>query len=414
MILYRFPPLGGTGTLRNLGHLKHLVGFGWNPTVLTVQSGAKWDVRDETLMNKVPLDVEIFRTKFLDIRQLFQIFSYFPSCRLTRYLSQIYRLLPPDHHIGWLPFAYSKARKITETHKIDAIYTHSTPYSSHLIGWLLKKKTGIPWIADFGDEWTTNPLRIPVPKLTEKIDKWAERSSLNDADHIIIAWPGMIDLFPVDISNKATTLTCVFDENDFHKTVDSNQSNKFRIAYSGSFYGSQQPTSFLTAMEIILEEGKILIEDIELVFVGQVRRAGFVDFEETILDTVISRVGFVSHKESVRWILDADVLLLIVSTERGQANIPGKTFEYIASGKPILALVPPDGAVADLIRYTQTGVVVDPDNVEGIKGSILSLYEKWKKGELRINPRRERIMKYESKEIGKKLAETLENVSFGN
>lgn len=165
MILYYFPPLGGIGTLRSLGHVKHLPALGWKPYVLSVRESTRLGVIDETLVGKVPSDVELFRTNFLDIRRPFQIFSYLPFFKLSRYLSQAYRLLPPDHFIGWIPFSYNKAIKIIARDNIDALYTLSSPYSSHLIGLLLKKKLKIPWVADFGDEWTRNPFKKTLYRL---------------------------------------------------------------------------------------------------------------------------------------------------------------------------------------------------------------------------------------------------------
>jgi glycosyltransferase involved in cell wall biosynthesis len=236
-----------------------------------------------------------------------------------------------------------------------------------------------------------------------------ERQVLGAADHVVVAWPGMVELLSPTIRDKTTTVTCSFDSDDFKGAVDSRK-DKFRITYIGSFYAAQQPTNFLSAMRKLLEDGRIPVEEVELVFVGQTRKAGFVDFEGTILDKVMKRVGFVCHQESIEYVRGTDVLLLIVSTERGKEDIPGKTFEFLASGRLVLALVPPDGATADLIRKTNTGIVVAPEDIAAIHDAVLDLYLQWKQGGLKIWPNWTEVFKYEARNLSQSLSGVLDRV----
>jgi hypothetical protein len=57
-------------------------------------------------------------------------------------------------------------------------------------------------------------------------------------------------------------------------------------------------------------------------------------------------------------------------------------FEYLAAERPILAVVPPDGAAAELIRATGAGIVVAPDDIAGIKSALESLHARWRAGDL--------------------------------
>jgi hypothetical protein len=62
--------------------------------------------------------------------------------------------------------------------------------------------------------------------------------------------------------------------------------------------------------------------------------------------------------------------------------LSGKVFEYIAAGRPILAVVPPEGAAADLIRETGCGVVAAPDDVAGIRSALEELHARFSNGGL--------------------------------
>jgi len=102
-------------------------------------------------------------------------------------------------------------------------------------------------------------------------------------------------------------------------------------------------------------------------------------------------VGFVAHRESLRLMVNADVLLLVMSGREVVGNgietmvIPGKTFQYLGARRPILALAP-QGAAADLIRETGSGVVVPPEDLGAIEGAILELFDRWRAGTLGVAP----------------------------
>ncbi len=411
LIAYCFPPLGGVGTLRTLTLTKHLTEFGWYPHVLTVREGAGGQPKDSSLMANVPQGFEISRAGYWDVNVPLQILrKFFPSSWIAP-LDQLLATLPPDRYVGWVPFAFSKALKIIAHNRVDIIYTADL-YSTHLVGYLLRKTTGKTWIADIGDEWASNPFRSRLFPGQQKVENWIERKILGAANHIIIAWLGLTKLLLLHGKKECTTITCGFFSEDFESSSNGTTRgrDKFRITYTGSFYASQQPTYFLNAIQKLLDEGQISSDNIELVFVGRTRTDGLSGFANSSVANCIVCPGFVPHRRSVEYLMDSDILLLIVSAERGSGNIPGKTFEYIASGKPILALVPPKGAAADLIRKTNTGIVVASEDIAAIRDVVLDLYLRWKEGRLQIHPNWEEICQYEAKNLSKSLSEVLDRV----
>lgn len=413
MINYFFPPLGNADSIQALRYVKYLPEFGWRPYILTVRQDPPDNARDEVLAAEIPPGAEIIRTRFFDIRQPSVLFRHFPSSKVVDGLDRLWACVPLDRYIGWLPFAYLQARKVIASQRIDAIYTLSSPHTVFLVGYLLKRTIGLPWIAYFVDEWTQNPFYAPPLSCQRRVDAWLERQVLNMADHILIAWPGMVSLLPSDINQKSTAITYSFDAAEFKipTTAIEDTRSKFCIVYTGSFYASQQPTYFLSAIEELIKEGQLPAGRIKLVFVGRVRSAGFAGFENGPVGSIMERVGFISHVNAIDYVKRASALLLIVSKRRGNANIPSKTFEYLASGKPILALVPHDGAAAELIKTTRTGVVVDPEDIKAIKEAVVDLYRKWSQGELKIEPNWNEIQKYEAREVTKKLASVLDTVA---
>jgi glycosyltransferase involved in cell wall biosynthesis len=321
---------------------------------------------------------------------------------------------PPDHYIGWLPFAYLAARRLLSQEAVDVIYTVSAPYTAHLVGWLLKKTTGKPWIADFRDEWTQNPTIRPMFSWQRKANRWLEQQSFDNADSIIIATESykelMSSLAGPNLREKFTTITNSFDAEDFKPLDALPKGDKFKVVYCGSFYDMQQPAYFLAAMRSLVEEGLLPLDKISLTFAGYTRYNTREMFKDSLLFPAIRYMGIVSHKEAIQQMKEADVLLLIVGSLRGKENIPAKTFEYIATGKPILALVPPDGEAARVIRETRTGIVVAPEDVNAIKTASLDLYTCWRSAKLRIESNWEQINRYEAREVTRQLSIVLDGL----
>ena len=70
-------------------------------------------------------------------------------------------VLVSDQEAGWAPFAERQPEKSSECGRVQAIYTTSTPYTAHLIGLRLKRRFGLPWVADFRNPWVANTAVKP-------------------------------------------------------------------------------------------------------------------------------------------------------------------------------------------------------------------------------------------------------------
>ncbi len=398
MIAYYFPPIGGPGVQRTLGYVRYLREFGWEPLILTVDKSTRCNIKDESLLKEIPEGIKIEQTSH----------KYFPW-GIRAVLHKI-----PDEFSGWLPFTYLKALEIMKKNNYDVIYTTGPPQTAHLIGYLLKKKTGKPLVVDFRDEWTQNPFS-KYGFFYRDINQWLEKKVLQSADAIISVSEGItkgLKTLINDEKNKFHTITNGYDGSDFssYKPKET-YSDKFKITYIGSFYGgypsgSRYPHLFFKIIGELLKENKINKNDLKIVKVGDMER-----IDPEIPEENIEHVGYVPHNEVFKYLENTAVLLLVVQTKKGmELAYTGKIFEYINSKKPILALVPEEGVAADLIRKTNTGIVVNPDDVEGITKAILDLYNKWKNKDLKIEPNMDIIKEYDRKNLTKKLAQIFDEL----
>ncbi len=127
---------------------------------------------------------------------------------------------------------------------------------------------------------------------------------------------------------------------------------------------------------------------------------------------ILERQNYLEHLDVLVELQRSDCLLLFQPSLKGaERYISGKAFECIASGKPILAMVPPDGVEANLIRETYTGIVVSPEDRQTIRCAILSLFKEWKAGRLAVQPKEEVIQQFERRKLTSQLADILDQIT---
>jgi len=413
MIAYYFPPLGGSGSLRPLKLAKYLPSFGWKPIILTVRNPDWYYASDPELLKELPPATIIKRAFMLRLAWFYRVLNPFRVRKMDEIIKRF--LIHPDDQIGWLPFAYFSALDIVRKQNVKAVYSTSGPLTCHLIAYFLKKKTGIPWIADFRDEWLEAPnLNLPT-SFHRRFHYRLEGMVVKNADKVITMAPRFCRLLSKHTTNleKFVTITAGFDPEDFVPQTLSdkkkNLPNKFVIAFIGLFYDTFHPNAFVKALTELIVEGKISREKVKVKFVGA-NCPNDIDIGDRY--EICEFTGFVPRKEAIQYSSDANALLLLLSKERGEHVIPSKVFEYLASEKPILALVPPSGEVANIIKSTNTGVVVDFEDVEGIKKAYLQLYHGWKEKENRfVKPNWEEIFKFDQKNLTEKLAKLLNDMA---
>lgn len=437
VIAYYFPPSGGPGVQRVLKHVQYLREFGWNPIVLTVENGT-FPARDESLLSKIPSDVRVERTHIYEPYDLYKFFTGEKASTgidvsvlsnehgsWKKQLAQWIRgtFFIPDARIGWLPTAIARGKELIQSAGIDAIYSSSPPYTCSLIGRALHRHSGLPWIAGLRDPWTgflTTPDRWWLPAM---IDKHLEKSVLQTADYVECAWQGIINdarrKYPKLPENKFLHIPNGFDSADFpdmsndklQQEESLQPTKRLIITYSGSLYGLRNPDTLLYAMEELVAEGECTADEILLRCVGRVGDEIKKRFEDSTISMSIEIVSYVPHEESIRYLFRSSALLLIVdSAKESNEIVPGKVYEYIGSMKPVIAIAPPDSAVAQLLRETQSGFTVEYNDIASCKSILKTMLARWRNNEKLYEPNTEEIQQYERRSSAKKLASVLDTL----
>lgn len=394
VVTYYFPPSGGAGVQRVLKWVKYLPDFGVEPVVLTVEAGA-YPSLDETLARDVPPGVRVHRTASLDP---FGVYARLTGRsrqaavaeatgrisdeeawaeRAARWLRA--NLFVPDARVGWVPFAVREGLRMLRGESFEAVLTSGPPHSTHLAGYALHRRTGVPWIADFRDPWTAIHYnqKLPRTRLARGMDRTLERAVLRRASAVIAASPTMRDLLMAEAGRPADAghvLYNGFDPEDFEGEVTP-RSDAFVLGYVGTLYG--QPAALWDALARVRSERL----DVRVRIVGSVPP----ETPEVLADYGLSEaveVGpYVPHDEAVREMRRAAMLLLTLEPWlQAEAIVPGKVFEYLAAGRPILGIGPLGSDVAALVEEAGGGRMFAPEDRDGIAAYLREASRAWAEG----------------------------------
>ncbi|MFT5366019.1 MAG: glycosyltransferase involved in cell wall biosynthesis [Candidatus Latescibacterota bacterium] len=375
-VAYHYPPMIA-GSARVKGLVRYLPELGYQPHILTATTYGKEPYpqvyRAHELLGLYRL---LFNWKQRDLPSVQRSFDRTRVWGVRNFVRQCKRLmLVPDGQMGWLPHALWVGLRLIRQHRIQVLYSTAPPFSSHLLAMGLQMLTGLPWVADFRDTWTYDPLEgalLDLP-MRLKMERWMEKMVLRRANRVIV----VTDVAREDFANRypsvADRLMLIpngFDPEDLpEQTTPTVHDGRFRVVYTGSFshsHISRSPTCFFEGVKQFVNRQTHWAQILEIVIVGSLSVEERRCATELVQAGIVKLVGSVSRREAIAWQQRADVLLLVDHIREVPAsNIPGKCYEYLASHKPIFALVP-EGATRRLVEALKAGICVFPDDVDAI------------------------------------------------
>jgi len=431
IIAYYFPPSGGPGVQRVLKFAKFLPEFGWQPAILTVQDG-DYPARDESLLEEIPAGLPVHRTPILEPYSIYRSLTgkmkgaavdvntnYRPGTKVpfSEKVAQGIRgaLFIPDARVGWLVHGLPAGERIAREWGADLIFSSSPPYTCALLGRGIARRAKRPWVFELRDPWT-GFLSAPVRHGPSKaLDRHLEKSCVRDASRVVVAWKGiqrdLVGKYPDLKTDHFRLIENGFDPDDL-AGAEPVRFDRFTVVYTGSMYGVRNPGTYLDAVARLLKDGRIRAEEFRTVFVGRFGDEVRAMFHRPELKGTVEEVGHRPHAESVRYTLGASALLLVVDDVAGSEGIvPGKVFEYLGARRPLLA-VAPEGDVADLVRKTEAGVVVDRNDMDTMANTLAAWVAEYRAtGTVRFGGRDDEIDRLSRRGRTELLARTFNEVT---
>jgi glycosyltransferase involved in cell wall biosynthesis len=380
-----FPPAGGGGVQRPLKTATHLPALGIETHVLAPDD-PRWIHRDDELAP--PSGALVHRARYLGPRGRKPAEELHGTEGLERAFTHARlfgrRLLLPDENVTWNVTAIPAAIRLVRQEGIDVVLTTSPPTSVHLIGAAVKRATGVHWVADLRDSVGAHPHRRPehaAARVKEQGEVQVAKLVARYADAVVTVSDAISDeVRALSPRGEVRTIANGADFEDF-EGLEHHPSERFRITHTGSFFGKRDPKPFLNALA---GADPLVVAR----FLGDFRTSDREYAESLQLGDRLELLPYATRRRSLELQRDSEALLLLIPEAggRGKGVLSGKVFEYLAAERPILAAVPPDGAAAALIRETGAGIVVPPEDVEGLRGALDGLVRRWQAGALEGTP----------------------------
>lgn len=442
MAAYYFPPLGGSGVFRSIKFAKYLPQFHWWPTIISTDCPPlEMNWVDWSLVKDIPAGMQVIRIPDLVYTMRMSSFPENIEAALISFLKTILRsdqeaiamvnalsrtrvgrvklLMFPCPALLWAYESIQYLEKNVDLSKFQAIYTTSGPYSSHLIGLYLKQKYGISWVADYRDPWTDASQEVlGIIRSNYQLLVSLERILLKEADCSIAVEEHFAQAYVERLhipAEKIATIPNGYDEDDFSGlSASEEQPSKFTIVYSGLLYAKSAISCFSAFWEALCQlivEGKVDVNKIQLYMIGGITGEAKDLLRKYDLDFELIETGYLPHREALQANMRANLLLSLTGESPTLRFIHGgKMFDYLRSGRPILAMTPKDGVVERLLRETGHGEAFTSMEIPGIKAMILREYQAWRRGERREPLHSPLIEQFERKNLTGRLAEILERI----
>jgi glycosyltransferase involved in cell wall biosynthesis len=379
LVSYLFPPAGGIGVQRVLSWTRYLPALGFDVFVLSA-SNPSVPTLDPELVKTVPPEVTVVRTWSPEapykLRQKLwrglggngrETRAAADQGRSSWVKDAVRRILTPDPEVVWTPGAKWVAARLVREHRIDAVVVSAPPFSSFLVGNYLKRRfAGLRYVADFRDEWLDFYLdafeygRHPAIR---RRAAWIEAETVRNADLVLSITPSCVrrirSRYPELPDSRFVCLPNGYDPAMFEGFQPRRRGDgRIRVAHVGTVYPHSTPRYYFDALERLPES---LRDRFETHFIGRITPEERRHFAGRALRVV--EKGFLPQEQAIREMEEADILLLTMTDPNFTS---GKIYEYLATGKPILAVSPPGGEVDAVMRETGAGWLVDPADADAM------------------------------------------------
>lgn len=438
-VAHYFPPLGGAGVQRTVKFIKNLRALDFHPVVVTSAQGTpnRWEPIDATLARDIPDDVPIVvsREPLVQRNQL----------KWSRRVRRLVSSNDPSRR-RWVRSMEDATASACTRYACDCLIVTMSPFELAELGANMSAKLDLPWIADLRDPWALDEIQLYPTGLHRYLELKKMRTLLATASLIIMNTPEaaktLLSACPEFKNRPVVCITNGYDIDDFATAQPVPADGYFRVVHSGYLHTEAARYSrrqrlvntmlarsrvsadlltrshvyLLAALERLIEHNPRAREYIRVHLLGVVNAADCAAINRSRVSDMFVLHGYQPHDVCTRWLKAADLLFLPMhSLPDGACStiVPGKTYEYMASGRPILAAVP-EGDAKMFLESCGTAGICRPDDVECIERVLQARFRAWLNGEPQPASNRPFVEQFERKRLTRRLADGITNVLYEN
>ena len=437
MISCAFPPTGGPGVQRSAKFAKYLPRFGWQPVLWSADRLAQLP-HDESLTTDLPADLvhhtrpawsytaghrrAMRALRNLGVARLLNEKQWSGlDWRMLRWFHGLAAHMLPDDQLAWALRSVGPLLNLVRRERIDVLFSTYSPVSNHLLGLLLRRVTGLPWVADFRDLWTDDYCYTGRGRARRWIERRLEQTILRNADAVAAVTPSQTRILSQHVPHQTAKFIAIsngVDSDDFERIdrrrvrqVLHGPADRFVLNFTGWFLSDRVDEGLIEGLGRFARWSRGHEGHFEFRVVGVVSDAMVRRFSDAGVNVVAT--GYLPHHDAVQHMISADALLLPTPSGRNAGTLsPAKAFEYLAAGRPILQVGAPDGEVQRLIRECRGGVCVE-SAPEAVCAALTDLWRRWRCGSaegVRLGYTPKRLRPFTREYLTGRLADLLDRV----
>ena len=427
LIMYNFPPIGAGRGIAWTFILDEISKY-YNLDVITIKASKGDPIYNENKLELINSTYKVNRTnpgKFYnklykndiikkEIKSNATTNNIIKKNCICAYKKALRGFIFPDRMVFWNKYAYKKFEEIASDKNVDLVITVGFPFSTHILGKKIKDKYDTKLILDYGDPWSFNPSNETIPYWRKSLDKIVEKNIIKSCDYITVTTKSTLEEFKNKFKyaiDKIEVIPQGVDINRYNKEIENMQvrpkSKKITLFYSGIFYKDiRNPKEFFKALSNFKEDDLDGAE-LEILIAGKMEEyvIELASQVENSKNLSIKFLGNITLDEVINLQVSCDALLYFGN--KGELQVPGKLYEYIAARRPIYCIAPVYDEGCEIIEKLNRGIVVK-DEAKEIKKELIKFIQQIKKKENKFNL--DIVDKYDWKIISNKYKIIIDNI----
>ncbi|MBO6516176.1 MAG: glycosyltransferase [Bacteroidia bacterium] len=424
IVAYYWPPSGGGGVQRWVKFVKYLRQFGWEPIVY-VPENADYPQHDEELERDIPQGVKVVKGRIWEPYDIYrslvgkrdgkpQMGSVTGSKGLMSKLLFWVRgnFFIPDAKVFWVKPSVKRVKNVVKHEQVDAVITTGPPHSVHLIGYHLKRKLDLAWVADFRDPWMhlDNMEEFGMSGIALRKQRAWQKRVVSTCDRLITLTNHEKES---NVANKAADKIAIipngYDESDF-ESIESADTNKFILGHYGTAGADRNHPVLYQALQELVQENEAFEEHLLLRYAGPTHEVILNDIRKAGLENNFEYIPYLEHKQALINMKQCSALLLLINNNRtAKSRLTGKIFEYLAMNVPILGIGAKEGEADQVIQKTESGAMFEAEDLEQMKAFISDRFSDFLNGK-RISETNSMKQSYTRENLTRALADLLDSL----
>lgn len=349
------------------------------------EAGITVDVISKT--DEGPVYDDQWHEPWSELKSNTHLIQYAVGNKIQRLCDVIYSGVMMDYNfspgIRWIRRAYKQALQLMQQHKYDAVLTRSPSDLPHLVGYKLKKKTGIKWIANWNDPadaiWPEPYTHQYSLSLQRRKEKYASKM-LQNADYITFPSKSLKDhfnsYFPFLNKKQIEIIPHIgLVESTFKKVKKDRSDNKLLMCHSGNLSKERNPELMFAALKNISDQG---FTQFEFHIMGHINDYTQQLIKQYHLEKYVKSIGSYPYLSALEKIQEYDILVLLEAQMSKGIFFASKFTDYAQTRLPILAISPTNGFANDMISIYHSGILADNSNIQTIQDAIEQVIQLWK------------------------------------